>query len=78
MHGGALGSGAPLGNQNARKHGRYTAEMLAHRKYVQRVILMARQLDRQSLATGRKPTAQRDSKTGRFVREDKDGESGEA
>lgn len=26
MHGGAAGSGAPLGNKNALKHGRYTAE----------------------------------------------------
>jgi glucans biosynthesis protein len=28
MHGGAPGSGAPKGNQNARKHGFYSAEML--------------------------------------------------
>ena len=26
MHGGAAGSGAPLGNRNALKHGRYTHE----------------------------------------------------
>jgi glucans biosynthesis protein len=26
MHGGATGSGAPRGNQNALKHGRYTRE----------------------------------------------------
>jgi hypothetical protein len=26
MHGGAPGSGAPLGNQNALKYGRYTKE----------------------------------------------------
>lgn len=26
MHGGAAGSGAPLGNRNALKHGRYTRE----------------------------------------------------
>jgi glucans biosynthesis protein len=26
MHGGAPGSGAPRGNQNALKHGRYTSE----------------------------------------------------
>jgi uncharacterized protein YjcR len=29
MHGGAKGSGAPLGNQNALKHGAYTREALA-------------------------------------------------
>ncbi len=28
MHGGAKGSGAPFGNQNALKHGRYTREHL--------------------------------------------------
>jgi uncharacterized protein YjcR len=28
MHGGAPGSGAPRGNQNALKHGRYTREAI--------------------------------------------------
>jgi len=28
MHGGASGSGAPRGNQNALKHGRYTGEAI--------------------------------------------------
>ena len=28
MHGGAPGSGAPLGNKNALKHGRYTREAI--------------------------------------------------
>jgi glucans biosynthesis protein len=32
MHGGAEGSGAPPGNQNALKHGIYTREALAERK----------------------------------------------
>ena len=32
MHGGAHGSGAPQGNQNALKHGRYTREAIAERK----------------------------------------------
>ena len=32
MHGGATGSGAPIGNQNALKHGMYTREALAERK----------------------------------------------
>jgi hypothetical protein len=31
MHGGAPGSGAPLGNQNALKHGHYTAQAIAVR-----------------------------------------------
>lgn len=31
MHGGAIGSGAPKGNQNALKHGYYTAEAKAGR-----------------------------------------------
>ena len=32
MHGGAPGSGAPMGNQNALKHGHYTAEAIAQRR----------------------------------------------
>ncbi|GBF26096.1 hypothetical protein MnTg02_01132 [bacterium MnTg02] len=32
MHGGAKGSGAPKGNQNALKHGRYTREAIAEQK----------------------------------------------
>jgi glucans biosynthesis protein len=32
MHGGAPGSGAPYGNQNALKHGRYTREAIAQRR----------------------------------------------
>src|SRR4051812_49264041 len=32
MHGGADGVGAPKGNQNALKHGRYTAETTARRR----------------------------------------------
>ena len=31
MHGGAPGSGAPRGNRNALKHGRYSRELLAER-----------------------------------------------
>jgi hypothetical protein len=34
MHGGAEGSGAPEGNRNAFRHGRYTAEALACRRKV--------------------------------------------
>ena len=32
MHGGAFGSGAPRGNQNALKHGRFTREFLEERR----------------------------------------------
>lgn len=32
MHGGAKGSGAPQGNQNAFKHGKYSQETLAMRR----------------------------------------------
>jgi hypothetical protein len=32
MHGGAKGSGAPKGNRNGWKHGRYSAEAVAARK----------------------------------------------
>jgi len=38
MHGGAAGSGAPTGNKNALKHGRYTMERLAQRKHVNAVL----------------------------------------
>ena len=34
MHGGAEGSGAPKGNQNALKHGRFTREAIQRRKYL--------------------------------------------
>jgi len=32
MHGGAKGSGAPKGSQNAFKHGRYSREFIENRK----------------------------------------------
>jgi glucans biosynthesis protein len=32
MHGGALGSGAPIGNRNALKHGFWTAAAIAERR----------------------------------------------
>ncbi len=38
MHGGARGSGAPIGNQNARKHGMYTKVALEERQMVRRLI----------------------------------------
>jgi hypothetical protein len=48
MHGGAAGSGAPRGNQNARKNGRYTREAKAEYR-------LARELIRQSHKTLTEP-----------------------
>ena len=42
MHGGAPGSGAPIGNTNALRHGRYTAEAIARRRQVSELIRTAR------------------------------------
>ena len=41
MHGGAPGSGAPRGNKNALKHGRYTREALAEYRRVRDLIRIA-------------------------------------
>ena len=38
MHGGAEGSGAPIGNQNALKHGFYTRKAIAERKKLREFI----------------------------------------
>ncbi len=38
MHGGAQGSGAPKGNQNALKHGEYTREAREFRKHVRELL----------------------------------------
>ncbi len=46
MHGGAEGSGAPIGNHNALKHGRYTAYAREQRKEARRVILAFRLMAR--------------------------------
>ena len=37
MHGGAAGSGAPKGNQNALKHGRFTKENLEFNKRMREI-----------------------------------------
>lgn len=44
MHGGAPGSGAPKGNQNAVKSGLFTREALAERRALRDLIRAARQL----------------------------------
>jgi uncharacterized protein YjcR len=44
MHGGALGSGAPRGNKNALKHGRYTREAIAERGQIRELMRQTRKL----------------------------------
>jgi hypothetical protein len=44
MHGGAAGSGAPLGNKNALKHGRYTREASAELQKVRDIVRQVRDL----------------------------------
>ena len=44
MHGGAQGSGAPRANQNARKHGLFTADAIAERRRLQALLGEARKL----------------------------------
>jgi hypothetical protein len=44
MHGGAPESGAPTGNQNACKHGRFTSAAIAERKQIQALLADARKL----------------------------------
>lgn len=44
MHGGAHGSGAPHGNQNALKSGLYTAESLDLRRHVTQFVRQSRKI----------------------------------
>jgi hypothetical protein len=44
MHGGAQGSGAPLGNKNALKTGYYTREAKAERKFIRLIPRDSRDL----------------------------------
>ena len=44
MHGGASGSGAPRGNKNAHKHGRYTREAIEERRELQALLRQSRVL----------------------------------
>ena len=46
MHGGAAGSGAPKGNQNALKHGMFTKEMKAERAQFREMIAESKELMR--------------------------------
>jgi glucans biosynthesis protein len=38
MHGGAEGSGAPKGNQNALKHGRFTRKAIEERRALRKLM----------------------------------------
>jgi hypothetical protein len=44
MHGGAPGSGAPRGNMNALKHGRYTREAIGENKRFRELLRQAHKL----------------------------------
>jgi hypothetical protein len=44
MHGGGPGSGAPQGNQNALKHGRYTRQAIEERRHLRDLLRRSRKL----------------------------------
>jgi hypothetical protein len=44
MHGGATVSGAPRGNQNAVKHGRFSAKAITRRGYLHYLISVSRRI----------------------------------
>jgi uncharacterized protein YjcR len=44
MHGGAAGGGAPKGNQNALRHGRYAAQTVAKRREMRALLRTTREL----------------------------------
>lgn len=44
MHGGAPGSGAPVGNRNALRHGRYTAEAIVMRREIHALLRQTREM----------------------------------
>jgi hypothetical protein len=44
MHGGAPGSGAPRGNQNALKYGLYTREAIEERRQLRALLRQSRML----------------------------------
>ena len=47
MHGGAPGSGAPVGNKNALRHGQCTREAIEERQAVQTLLRQSRALIQQ-------------------------------
>lgn len=44
MHGGAWGSGAPVGNSNALKHGYYAADAISERRQVRDLLSETQEL----------------------------------
>ncbi len=56
MHGCAPGSGAPLGNQNALKHGQFTRQALEERRRVQDLVRQSRMLLKQMKDSGQRPS----------------------
>jgi glucans biosynthesis protein len=44
MHGGAPGSGAPLGNQNALKHGHFTRDKKTERRRISELLRQSRKM----------------------------------
>ena len=44
MHGGAPGSGAPRGNKNALKHGRFSRAALAERAQIRELLRQTRKV----------------------------------
>ncbi len=48
-HGGAPGSGAPLGNQNALKHGYYTREAIEERRLIRDLLRESLELTHEML-----------------------------
>jgi len=44
MHGGASGSGAPVGNQNALRNGQYTAQAIGFRREINALLRASREL----------------------------------
>jgi uncharacterized protein YjcR len=44
MHGGAKGSGAPIGNQNSLKHGLYAAEANSLRRHIRELTQKSKEL----------------------------------
>jgi uncharacterized protein YjcR len=56
MHGGAPGSGAPRGNQNALKHGQFTRQALEERRRVQDLVRQSRMLLKRMKDGGQRPS----------------------
>jgi glucans biosynthesis protein len=44
MHGGAHGSGAPIGNRNALRHGLYTSQAISIRREIRALLRASREL----------------------------------